>query len=240
MDRKRFWQNIMGIAMLIIVTLVAGRMGVLEEGGLQTAEAGGKAQGAKQVVVIDSGHGGNDPGKIGVSGQKEKDINLQIAKKLKAYLEAANVAVVMTRESDTGLYKESDSHKKSADMKKRCQIIDEAEPILAVSIHQNSYPDPAIKGAQVFYYTSSVEGKQLAKRLQERLVKGLDPQNHRQEKANDSYYLLKKTACPIVIVECGFLSNPQEEALLTDSVYQERVAWNIFMGIMQELKTKKA
>ena len=102
MDRKRFWQNIMGIAMLIIVTLVAGRMGVLEEGGLQTAEAGGKAQGAKQVVVIDSGHGGNDPGKIGVSGQKEKDINLQIAKKLKAYLEAANVAVVMTRESYIG------------------------------------------------------------------------------------------------------------------------------------------
>ena len=75
--------------------------------------------------------------------------------------------------------------------------------------------------------------------MQERLVKGLDPPNHRQAKANDSYYLLKKTACPIVIVECGFLSNPQEEALLTDSVYQERVAWNIFMGIMQELKMKK-
>ena len=74
-------------------------------------------------------------------------------------------------------------------------MMEEAKADLAVSIHQNSYPDPAIKGAQVFYYTSSVEGKQLAKRLQERLVKGLDPQNHRQAKANDSYYLLKKTAC---------------------------------------------
>ena len=125
-------------------------------------------------------------------------------------------------------------------MRRRCELINREKPACVVSIHQNSYPDPAIKGAQVFYYTSSVEGKQLAKRLQERLVKGLDPQNHRQAKANDSYYLLKKTACPIVIVECGFLSNPQEEALLTDSVYQERVAWNIFMGIMQELKTKKA
>ena len=124
-------------------------------------------------------------------------------------------------------------------MKRRVSMMEEAKADLAVSIHQNSYPDPAIKGAQVFYYTSSVEGKQLAKRLQERLVKGLDPQNHRQAKANDSYYLLKKTACPIVIVECGFLSNPQEETLLTDSVYQERVAWNIFMGIMQELKMKK-
>ena len=171
---------------------------------------------------------------------KEKGINLKIAEFLKTFLELDGYEVVMTRTEDGGLYDENTSNKKVQDMKRRIEVIEEADPILVVSIHQNSYPDPAIKGAQVFYYTSSVEGKQFAKRLQERLVKGLDPQNHRQAKANDSYYLLKKTACPIVIVECGFLSNPQEEALLTDSVYQERVAWNIFMGIMQELKTKKA
>ena len=110
----------------------------------------------------------------------------------------------MTRTDNNGLYDENASGKKVQDMKRRVSMMEEAKADLAVSIHQNSYPDPAIKGAQVFYYTSSVEGKQLAKRLQERLVKGLDPQNHRQAKANDSYYLLKKTACPIVIVECGF------------------------------------
>ena len=102
----------------------------------------------------------------------------------------------MTRTDNNGLYDENASGKKVQDMKRRVSMMEEAKADLAVSIHQNSYPDPAIKGAQVFYYTSSVEGKQLAKRLQERLVKGLDPQNHRQAKANDSYYLLKKTACP--------------------------------------------
>ncbi|MGI5948124.1 MAG: N-acetylmuramoyl-L-alanine amidase [Lachnospiraceae bacterium] len=238
MDRKSFWQNIMGIAMLMIVTLVAGRMGVLEKGGLQTAEAGGKAQGAKQVVVIDSGHGGNDPGKIGVSGQKEKDINLQIAKKLKSYLEAANVAVVMTRESDIGLYKESDSHKKSADMKKRCQIIDEAEPVLAVSIHQNSYHQEEICGAQVFYYKNSEKGQRLAEILQKRFDYVLgEAENRRKAKGNDSYYLLLNVKAPIVIVECGFLSNTEEAAKLSDEEYQDRIAWTIHLGILQYMNT---
>ena len=105
--------------MLMIVTMVAGRMGMMEKNGSWAAEAAaGKAQKKNQpVVVIDSGHGGNDPGKIGVSGQEEKAINLKIAMKLKKYLEAADVKVVMTRESDKGLYRDSDSHEKSADMK---------------------------------------------------------------------------------------------------------------------------
>ena len=193
-----------------------------------------------KLILIDPGHGEDDPGMIGADGLEEKGINLAISLLLKSELETRGYSVTMTRETDKGLYDASANNKKAQDMQRRIAMIGEKSPVLSVSIHQNSYPDPAIKGAQVFYYTSSVEGKQLAKRLQERLVKGLDPQNHRQAKANDSYYLLKKTACPIVIVECGFLSNPQEEALLTDSVYQERVAWNIFMGIMQELKTKKA
>ena len=205
----------------------------MRETGMRADDSG------RLCVVVDAGHGGDDPGKIGTAGTLEKEINLAIAKRLEALLKQADVAVVMTRTDNNGLYDENASGKKVQDMKRRVSMMEEAKADLAVSIHQNSYPDPAIKGAQVFYYTSSVEGKQLAKRLQERLVKGLDPQNHRQAKANDSYYLLKKTACPIVIVECGFLSNPQEEALLTDSVYQERVAWNIFMGIMQELKMKK-
>ena len=192
-----------------------------------------------KLILIDPGHGEDDPGMIGADGLEEKGINLAISLLLKSELETRGYSVVMTRETDKGLYDASANNKKAQDMQRRIAMIGEKSPVLSVSIHQNSYPDPAIKGAQVFYYTSSVEGKQLAKRLQERLVKGLDPQNHRQAKANDSYYLLKKTACPIVIVECGFLSNPQEEALLTDSVYQERVAWNIFMGIMQELKMKK-
>lgn len=107
----------------------------------------------------------------------------------------------MTRETAEGLYDANASNKKVQDMKRRIAIIDETAPALTVSIHQNSYPEEYVKGAQVFYYTGSTEGQKLADLLQDSLVKRLDPENHRQVKANDSYYLLKKTSTPIVIVE---------------------------------------
>ena len=91
------------------------------------------------VVVIDAGHGGTDPGKVGVDGSLEKDINLAVAKRLKTYLEQDDIRVIMTRETDTGLYSDTDSRKKMADMKKRCEIIEESGADLVVSIHQNSY-----------------------------------------------------------------------------------------------------
>ena len=103
-------------------------------------------------VVIDAGHGGVDPGKVGRNGELEKELNLQIAEKLKLFLEASDVEVVMTRTTDTGLYDENASNKKVQDMKQRIQIIEEAQPDIAVSIHQNSYDEEYVKGAQVFYY----------------------------------------------------------------------------------------
>ncbi|MCM1092161.1 MAG: N-acetylmuramoyl-L-alanine amidase [Butyrivibrio sp.] len=191
-------------------------------------------QGEPKVrVVIDAGHGGIDPGKIGINGALEKDLNLQIALLVKEYLEAQDVEVVMTRETGEGLYDADASNKKVQDMKRRIVIIDEAAPTLTVSIHQNSYPEEYVNGAQVFYYTGSKEGQKLAELLQESLIRRLDAQNHRQIKANDSYYLLKKTSTPIVIVECGFLSNGAEAEKLCDQAYQERVAWAIHMGILQ-------
>lgn len=168
-----------------------------------TSASGNKLlQGKPPVrVVIDAGHGGADPGKIGINGAEEKDINLQIAELVKRYLELQDVEVVMTRETAEGLYDANASNKKVQDMKRRIAIIDETAPALTVSIHQNSYPEEYVKGAQVFYYTGSTEGQKLADLLQDSLVKRLDPENHRQVKANDSYYLLKKTSTPIVIVE---------------------------------------
>ena len=173
-----------------------------------------------------------------MDGSLEKDINLEIAKKLKAYLEASDVKVVMTREEDKGLYGEKDSHKKAADMKKRCEVINEAKPNLVVSIHQNSYTSPEIKGAQVFYYTTSSESQKLAEILQNTLIEQVDPQNHRAAKSNDSYYLLKKAVCPIVIVECGFLSNWNEAALLVTEDYQQKIAQAIADGIEKHLSLK--
>lgn len=155
----------------------------------------------KPCVVIDAGHGGFDPGKVGINGALEKDVNLSIARMVKKFLETDDIEVVMTRETDAGLYEESDSNKKVQDMKNRIQIIEEAAPIVTVSIHQNSYHEEYVHGAQVFYYTNSTGGKELAGFLQKRLVEDIDPSNTRVEKANDSYYLLKKTSSPIVIVE---------------------------------------
>lgn len=191
------------------------------------------------TVVIDAGHGGNDPGKIGTNGALEKDINLQIAVILQSFLEANDIRVVMTRKTDEGLYDTDASNKKVQDLRRRIAMIEESGPHLVVSIHQNSYHEEYVSGAQVFFYTGSKAGQDLAEKIQTRLVEGLDSENHRQVKANDSYYLLKKTARPIVIVECGFLSNDSEAEKLVSRHYQERVAWEIHLGILQYLNEKE-
>lgn len=187
------------------------------------------------VVVVDAGHGGFDPGKVGINGAQEKDINLAIAGRVAAYLKAGDVKVVMTRESDVGLYDSDSNNKKVQDMKRRVEIMESAHPQLTVSIHQNSYPEEYVHGAQVFYHADSAEGKKLADYIQQQFVKNVDPENERQIKANDSYYLLKKTGMPIVIVECGFLSNYAEAEKLSTEEYQNSVAWAVYMGIMNYL-----
>lgn len=189
----------------------------------------------RPCVVIDAGHGGDDPGKVGINGALEKDINLQIALLLKNYLEMNDVRVIMTREDENGLYDAGGSNKKVQDMKRRIAIIEEAAPVLTISIHQNSYPEEYVQGAQVFYYDGSKQGEQLADAIQKQMIKRLDPENKRQIKANDSYYLLKKTGTPIVIVECGFLSNQAEAEKLCTEEYQDSVAWAVHMGVMQYL-----
>ena len=187
------------------------------------------------TVVIDAGHGGFDSGKVGVDGTLEKDVNLSIAKKLEKLLLAADINVIMTRTEDAGLYAESSDNKKRQDMVNRVAQMNEANAHCIVSIHQNSYPEESIDGAQVFYYTGSDSGEILAKLIQQELVTDVDPSNHRVEKSNDSYFLLRNASAPIVIVECGFLSNWAESKKLVDDAYQQKLAWAIHMGILQYL-----
>lgn len=195
-----------------------------------------KAAREKICIVVDAGHGGSDPGKVGINGALEKDINLSIALKLKDLLEQREISVVLTRDSDAGLSPADATNKKAADMQKRCQIIADANPAFTVSIHQNSYTTEDIKGAQVFYYGQSENGKRLADVLQEHLISEVDPQNTRVAKANESYYLLKKTPTPTVIVECGFLSNRSEADLLLTEDYQSKLAHAIYLGILSYLE----
>lgn len=192
----------------------------------------------KLCIVVDAGHGGSDPGKVGINDVLEKDINLALALKLKALLKEDNIEVVLTRDSDAGLYSAGATNKKIEDMQKRCQIITDANPVFTISLHQNSYPTADIKGAQVFYYGQSAKGKELAELIQKNLIAEVDPENHRQAKANESYYLLKKTPTPTVIVECGFLSNEEEAALLLTDDYQNQLVYAIHLGILEYLQAE--
>lgn len=182
-------------------------------------------QAQKEVVVIDAGHGGHDPGKVGVNDALEKDVNLQIAEKVKKYLEKNDIEVVMTREDDVM------EDTKLEDMKKRVALINKTKPAITVSIHQNSYSDPSVKGAQVFYYVNSDVSQEAASLMQEELRK-LDVENTRQIKSNSDFYMLKKTEVPTIIVECGFLSNPEEAEKLVTEEYQEQMAEAICRGFL--------
>jgi len=179
-------------------------------------------------VVVDAGHGGWDPGMVSPAGTEEAPINLLIAEQLQRYLELGGATVLMTRAGDDAL-----ADTKRGDLNARKGIADGASADVLVSIHQNSYPAANVRGAQAFYYGESEEGKRLAEAIQAQIGSYLDPGNHRAAKADTGYYLLKETAVPSVIVECGFLSNTEEGALLSREEYQERVAWAVYVGVVR-------
>lgn len=193
----------------------------------------------KQVIVVDCGHGGMDPGMIGIDGLKEKEFNLAIGMKVKSALEKKGFQVVMTRESDSGLYDEDSNNKKAQDMQKRILLIQEVKPVLTVSIHQNSYEDSGVKGPQVFYYRDSAQGEELAKTIQEKLNDYLEVERPRQAKGNTTYYLLKRSPGVLNIVECGFLTNPEEAEKLSRDDYQEKVAMAVADGVEEYIKSNK-
>lgn len=224
---KRYLEVVMAVILLLLAFFLSRQGAFLASKQKQGTDRG-------HVVVIDPGHGGKDPGKVGVTGVLEKEINLQIAKKLQLLLEAEDVTVVLTREDDTGLYQESDRNKKVADMRARCALITDTQPDVVVSIHQNSYHEESVKGGQCFYHASSKEAEELAELIQEQF-REMDESNKRQIQANKSYYLLKKTTAPTVIVECGFLSNREEEGKLTQEDYQEQLAWKIHLAVLKYL-----
>ena len=189
----------------------------------------------KTTIVIDVGHGGSDPGKVGIQGIKEKDVNLAIARYLKDYLIAEDYTVYMTRETDQGLYDESVSNKKKSDLSNRIQFVQEKNASCMISIHQNSYPDTIQHGAQTFYYEGREEDKNFAQYVQDSLLT-FDPSNTRQIKSSTSYYILKNAQVPSILIECGFLSNPEETANLTDPNYQKQIAYAIAIGTCRYLR----
>jgi len=183
-----------------------------------------------KIIVVDVGHGGADPGKVN-GNYIEKDINLAIAIKVKKLLARSGYKVVMTRTEDEIKWEGKQGWSKDDDMKLRRNIARKSKGNLLISIHANSYPDSACKGAQTFYYSQDKSGKQLAELLQSEL-KLISPfENNREAKSIDNLYILKENGMPSVIVECGFLSNPEEAGLLIDGKYQNKIAGAIKKGV---------
>jgi len=190
----------------------------------------------RKVIIIDPGHGGVDGGAVGRNtGIYESHINLDIAFKLRSFLEESGSLVLMTRDDDVGLYTENGTirKKKNEDLRNRKALFDESSADVILSIHLNSFPQSQYYGAQTFYPPECENSKLLAEFIQEELIRVLDNGNTRKAKAKNDVYLLQNPKAPIVIVECGFLSNPQEEKALQDPVYQEKIAWSIYVGILR-------
>ncbi|MBQ8923837.1 MAG: N-acetylmuramoyl-L-alanine amidase [Lachnospiraceae bacterium] len=189
------------------------------------------------VIVVDAGHGGNDPGKVSSNGIMEKDVNLAIAIKLKTELESKGATVILTRDSDMSLAIDGATNKKISDLNQRMAIVNGENADLLISIHQNSYTDKNVKGAQAFY-GSSEESKAVAEEIQDCIRNYVDSDNTRKAKSGSDYYILRKSVCPSVIIECGFLSNPDETAKLIDDKYQQKLAESIAEAVDNVYKIK--
>lgn len=184
----------------------------------------------EKTVVIDAGHGGIDAGVLGkVTGTKESEINLCIAKYLRGYFADAGFNAVMTRNSQGGLYGLSTKGFKMRDMKKRKEIIENNDADMVISVHQNFCPLPSRRGGTVFFDKDSECGKLLAQNIQKSLNEMQECVSKNEALVGD-YYMLKCTSNPSVIVECGFLSNNDDEALLITAEYQKSIAYAIFKG----------
>lgn len=176
------------------------------------------------TIVIDAGHGGIDGGATSCTGVLESNINLEIALKLDDFLRFLGFDTVMIRKTDTSVYTDGKTiaSQKVSDLKERVRIVNNTENAVLVSIHQNTFSDGKYDGAQVFY--ANTDGsRSLAEKLQTLFCKTVNPGSHRKCKSADSVYLLQNINCAGVLVECGFLSNPTEEAKLRDSNYQNQL-----------------
>jgi N-acetylmuramoyl-L-alanine amidase len=233
MKRKNF-NVIFAFLVLMSILLLSDKSVEVMKRMLQPTKSSDKV-----VIVIDAGHGGKDPGKVGVNGSLEKDINLAIALVLRDLMEQEGYEVIMTRDTDMGLYQETDSNKKNADMRNRVKLIEDVKPDLAVSIHQNSFTQEGSHGAQVFFYEGSTIGKKLASIMQQTIKDYMADGNHRMEKANTAYYMLKKSSCALIIIECGFLSNYKEANLLSMQDYQTKMAEAIRNGILKYMSLEE-
>ncbi|MBQ8371987.1 MAG: N-acetylmuramoyl-L-alanine amidase [Clostridia bacterium] len=196
---------------------------------------------SKQVIVIDAGHGGEDPGAVGISGVYEKDLNLEIAMLIGEELKSRGYEVVYTRTEDKLLYSEEENIKglrKLSDLKNRCRISEEAEAALFISVHMNSYGDPKYSGLQVYYTDGSNDSRSLATTIQNAVRDNVQADNDRVVKSGKNLYLLENCSGVGVLVECGFITNAEECEKLSQKEYQKQLSFAIVCGIIEYIEEK--
>lgn len=191
-------------------------------------------------VILDAGHGGEDGGTSASTGKVESSYNLEITLRLRDFLHLLGYRTKLIRETDTSVYTHGNTiaQKKISDLKNRVRVIETTSNAILVSIHQNFYTDSQYHGAQVFY-GNDAKSKALAELMQVRLCRELDTGNHRKCKKGEGIYLLEKTTCPRILVECGFLSNPQEAALLATEAYQKKLSAVIAASVAEYLTEQR-
>lgn len=216
-----YFKKTVGFYLFVCAAAILGAM-LLSRAGSAVAVFSSETSTAP-IVVIDAGHGGEDGGAISVTGARESLLNLEISQRLNDLLHFLGVHTQMIRTEDISVYTEGDTiaQKKVSDIHNRVKAVEQTPNALLVSIHQNQFSESQYRGAQVFYAQGSQE---LAELLQSDLAAQVDPRNHRQCKQAQGIYLLEHISCPAVLIECGFLSNPAEEALLRDASYQKKLA----------------
>ncbi len=239
--KNYFW--LMGFTALSV--FMAGfciLLGTMGKGKNEINSIAVSAQEQPIQVIIDPGHGGEDGGCVAVDGTLEKDLNLEISKKVCMILKAAGINAVLSRDKDIMLYDMyGDLHdytnvKKTYDLKNRVRYAKESDPELFVSIHMNKFSDSTYSGFQVYYSDNESESITAALRIQKYVTEFLQPDNDREiKKAGSNIYILHRASVPAVLCECGFLSNADERELLKDEEYQKRLAFSIAMGVIESL-----
>ncbi|MDY4975427.1 MAG: N-acetylmuramoyl-L-alanine amidase [Clostridia bacterium] len=225
------------LMVLLILCVACGIYGLYAEDGEQVF------QNADQLtVVIDAGHGGMDGGAVGISGVLEKDLNLQVAKKLEKLVTDGGGKALMTRADDVSLHTDQDKtvrEQKRSDLNYRRSYAADSGADAFISIHMNKFEQSQYRGAQIFY-AADQDSKQLAEMIKKNIVPVSEKSDGREiKKAYDTMFILQQSKLPSVIVECGFLSNSEEEALLTDDAYQQKIAEAIYRGLCEFLQEKR-
>lgn len=195
----------------------------------------------EQLIIIDAGHGGEDPGAVGKNGVLEKDLNLEITQRIGKILENNGFTVIYTRTEDKLLYKPEENIKgirKISDLKNRCKISLDNPEALFVSIHMNSYGSEKYSGLQVYYSEKNTESKTVADKIQNAVKASLQPNNNRKIKSGEGMYLLEHTVSPAVLIECGFLTNGEECERLKEKEYQNNLSFAIVCGIIEYVEEK--